>query len=209
MAERKKRKHNKKMNNMFSKVLRLIVCMAIVSAVLVAAAFGMRTVHDNYVYSTYPLKYESYVDDASKRYGVDKYLIYGVIKTESNFDPDAVSHVGAQGLMQLMPDSFEWIQTYYTDEEYQKYTFEDLSDPAVNIDYGTHLLSILLDMYEVEDTAVCAYNAGVGNVNSWLEDKQYSDDGKHLKIVPFPETENYRHSVAQNKSCYTELYKEE
>lgn len=192
---------------MVKKLLRFCLCIAVISAVLVGISFGLKMYNENYTENTYPLKYQKEIEDAAKRYGVDKYLIYGVIKTESNFDPDAESHVGATGLMQLMPETFEWIQTYYVDETYDKYKFEDLSDPALNIDYGTNILSILIKMYDgVEDTAVCAYNAGVGNVNSWLEDSRYSDDGKTLKTVPFPETENYRHKVAQNKSCYKAYY---
>ena len=188
------------------KIIRFSAVILISMSVLLAAAFGLKAVHDKYVYSTYPLSYQTEIEAAAKKYNVDKYLIYGVIKTESNFDPDAESYVGAVGLMQIMENSFEWIQTLYADEEYEKYTFEDMKDPALNIDYGTHLLSILLDMYENEDTAVCAYNAGVGNVNDWLGDSRYSDDGKTLKEVPFSETENYRHKVEQNKNCYKQLY---
>ena len=188
------------------KIIRFSAVILISMAVLLAAAFGLKAVHDKYVYSTYPLSYQTEIEAAAKKYNVDKYLIYGVIKTESNFDPDAESYVGAVGLMQIMENSFEWIQTLYADEEYEKYTFENMKDPALNIDDGTHLLSILLDMYENEDTAVCAYNAGVGNVNDWLGDSRYSDDGKTLKEVPFSETENYRHKVEQNKNCYKQLY---
>ena len=152
------------------------------------------------------MKYSTEVESASEKYGIDNYLLYGIIKTESDFDPNAVSSAGAIGLMQITPETFEWIQTYYVDEEYDKYTVDDLYNSGINIDYGTNILSVLLDMYGNEDTAVCAYNAGVGHVNSWLEDKKYSDDGKTLKTVPFKETENYRHTVAQNKSCYNKLY---
>ena len=182
-----------------------VICVLLIAAV---CAIGLRTANDKYVADSYPLKYEDEVEAAAKKYKVDKFLVYGVIKTESNFDPDARSSVGAIGLMQLMTDTFDWIQTYYVDEDYKKYTVKDLDDPAVNIDYGTHLLSILLDMYEVEDTALCAYNAGVGNVDSWLADKKYSDDGKTLKKVPISETESYRHLVQQNKSCYQRIYGE-
>ena len=67
-------------------------------------------------------------------------------------------------------------------------------------------MAILSEMYEVEDTMICAYNGGLGNVDSWLENPEYSDDGKHLKVVPFLETDNYRKLVAQNKSIYQKLY---
>ena len=150
------------------------------------------------------MKYSDEVKAASEKYGVDEALIYAVIKTESNFNPDATSSAGAVGLMQLMPDTFTWMQTMYKDEN--DYTFEDLYDPALNIDYGTETLSVLLDMYEDEETAICAYNGGLGNVNSWLEDENYSVDGKTLKKVPFAETDNYRRTVERNKSIYNYLY---
>ena len=53
---------------------------------------------------------------------------------------------------------------------------------------------------------LCAYNGGLGNVDEWLSNPEYSDDGKTLKVVPFPETDNYRKLVAQNKSIYKKLY---
>ncbi len=192
--------------HIFSKLFKIALCMSVVMLIVAGTALGLKTAHDQYVYSTYPLKYQTEVEAASRKYGVDKFLIYGVIKTESDFDPNAVSPVGAVGLMQLMPETFQWIQDYYADENYQDFQFSDLTKAGINIDYGTHLLSILLDMYENEDTALCAYNAGVGNVDKWLEDKEYSEDGKTLIKAPIEETENYRHLVAQNKSIFKKLY---
>ena len=187
-----------------NKWIKAIAAMAIIIAVLISGAFLLKKANSVYTENSYPLKYEKEIDAASKKYGVDKALIYGVIKTESNFVPDARSSAGALGLMQLMPDTFEWLQTYYKDEH--DYTFEDLADPAINIDYGAELLSILSKRYENEETMLCAYNGGLGNVDKWLDNKDYSDDGKTLKVVPFPETDNYRKLVEQNKSIYEQLY---
>ena len=187
-----------------NKWIKAIAAMAIIIAVLISGAFLLKKANSVYTENSYPLKYEKEIDAASKKYGVDKALIYGVIKTESNFVPDARSSAGALGLMQLMPDTFEWLQTYYKDEN--DYTFEDLADPAINIDYGAELLSILSKRYENEETMLCAYNGGLGNVDKWLDNKDYSDDGKTLKVVPFSETDKYRKLVEQNKSIYYQLY---
>lgn len=185
------------------KHIKIIISISLIVVMLFGAAFVLKYAYERYVHATYPLKYQDDVKAASEKYNIDEALIYGVIKTESNFNPDAVSGAGAIGLMQITPDTFEWIQTYYKDDDY---TVDDLKNYSVNIDYGTHILSILMDMYGDEDTAVCAYNAGIGRVDGWLADKQYSDDGKTLKTLPFAETENYRHKVQLNKNAYIKLY---
>ena len=111
--------------------------------------------------------------------------------------------------MQIMPDSFEWLQTYYVDEEYADYTVGDLVNAEINIDYGTHLLKLMLDQFDgIEPTALCAYNAGPGNVESWLKNKEYSDDGKTIKKAPIGETDAYFRRVERNKSIFEKLYSE-
>lgn len=183
---------------------KTVTVLVITLAVVVGLAFMLRGLNQKVTRESFPLKYDEIVEAASQKYGVDKALIFAVIKTESNFDPNAKSSAGAIGLMQIMDNTFEWMQAYYKDDAY---TLEDLYDPAVNIDYGTEVLSVLIKKYDgCEDTAVAAYNGGTGNVDEWLKDSQYSDDGKTLKYVPFSETENYRKKVARNKSIYTQLY---
>ena len=73
--------------------------------------------------SLYPIKYESYVEKAAKEYNVDICLVYGVIRNESNFNPDIVSNAGAIGLMQIMPDTFTWLQNYRENFEPKKIPF--------------------------------------------------------------------------------------
>lgn len=186
------------------KQIKIIISISIVVVILIMSAFILKYAYNRYIYMSYPLEYQSEVENASKKYNVDKALIYAVIKTESNFNPNAVSSAGAIGLMQLMPETFEWIQKYYTEDN--TYTVDDIDNYQVNIDYGTHLLSILLKMYKNEDTAICAYNAGVGNVDSWLKNPEYSDDGINLKNIPIEETDNYLKKVNTNKNAYINLY---
>lgn len=152
----------------------------------------------------YPLEYQTYVERYSAEYGVDKYLVYAVIKTESGFDPDAVSNVGARGLMQLMEDAFDWVQYRMKDES--GITYDDMFIAEHNIRCGTYLLSLLYSEYNDEETALAAYFSGRGQVNSWLANKEYSSDGKKLDKIPSASSNHYVHKVMTAYRSYTNLY---
>jgi soluble lytic murein transglycosylase len=112
-----------------------------------------------------------------------------------------VSRVGAAGLMQLMPDTFNWLLS----KTGESYTLEDLWDPAVNIRYGTMLLAVLYEEFGQWNTAYAAYNAGLNRVRLWLADPDVSQDGE-LVAIPYPETENYVKKVVKAAAEYRRLY---
>ena len=149
----------------------------------------------------YPLEYTEYVEIYSEYYNVPKDIIYSVIKVESNFVHGAVSSKGAVGLMQIMPDTFEWLLTK-TGEEYD---ISALNNPAVNIKYGTYYLSMLYDELAVWDTVYAAYNGGIGNVRKWLKDENHTTNGR-LTDIPFNETANYVVKVSEAREMYNKLY---
>lgn len=155
----------------------------------------------------YPLPYCDMVARESERFALDPMLVYAVMKAESGFDERAGSSAGACGLMQLMPETFEWMQSKLGEEGL--YTRADLFDPQVNIHYGCALLRLLLDVYGNEGTALCAYNAGMGTVNGWLKDAQLSSDGQTLYRIPYPETGTYLCRVQKNREMYLRLYGED
>lgn len=188
------------------KALKVTLIVVLSAAVLVAVVFGIKIAYDQYIDSTYVLDYEEEVKSASEKYNVPQELIYGVIKTESSFNPKAVSSAGARGLMQITPDTFEWLNLYYADDKLDGKNPELLFKEEINIEYGTLLLSILIDRYGDVDTAICAYNAGLGNVDGWLEDTRYSKDGKTLETTPFEETNNYLVRVKKNRDKYKEKF---
>ncbi|MEE0266160.1 MAG: lytic transglycosylase domain-containing protein [Acutalibacteraceae bacterium] len=148
----------------------------------------------------HPTDYDEYVYEYSETYNVDPNLVFAVIKTESNFDPNAESHAGALGLMQIMPETFEWLQTYKNGEA--SMGSEYLYEPQVNIEYGCIFLEFLLDKYSDEESAVAAYNAGFGTVDNWLADESYSTDGETLSNIPYPETKSYVKKVMLAKYYY-------
>lgn len=180
---------------------------AAVIALLAVLAIGLGLLADFAITCfekrAYPQKYADYVETYAQQYGVPESLVYAVIHTESGFDSGAVSPVGAVGLMQLMPDTFEWL----TDEIlFDHLESGMLYDPETNIKYGTYLLSRLYDRYGDWDLTLAAYNGGVGNVDKWLEDPAYSDGEGGLKKIPFKETRNFVKKVSDAKKTYERLY---
>lgn len=153
----------------------------------------------------YPKRYSEYVSAVSEKYSFDENMIYAVIRTESRFNPDAVSDVGATGLMQLMPDAYEWVKYRMKDD--RNITYDDMALPEYNIEYGTYLLKLLYDEYGDYETALAAYHAGRGSVNNWLKDPENSSDGKILdKKIPSSATAHYVHKVMCSYEVYSKIY---
>ena len=152
----------------------------------------------------YPLDHKEIVLENSDKYNVEKELIFAIIKCESGFDKNAHSHANALGLMQLTPETFNWLKDCYTHEEHKSYL--ELQSPEINISYGTLLISLLLKKYKNEDVALSAYNAGISATDRWLSNKQYSKDGQTLQYIPYKETRNYVQKVQRAKSIYKNIY---
>lgn len=151
----------------------------------------------------YPLKYEAYITEYAEANGLDPYLVCGVIHTESHFDIEAESRVGAVGLMQIMPDTGEWIAKKMSMKDCSE---AKLKDPETNIRMGCWYLKYLMDRFDGDMTLVLAgYNAGPNRVTQWLEDEKYSQDGK-LTDIPYRETEEYVKKVENAKEMYRSYY---
>jgi soluble lytic murein transglycosylase len=172
---------------LLNKKPRYAVVIILLTIVALLAGFLYQQFYSVIQKEKYPRKFSKYVTQASREFNVPEPIIYATIKTESNFVPDAESSAGALGLMQLMPSTFEWLTTSVLKENL---TPQDIIDPQTNIRYGTYMLSLLYKLLGDWETVFAAYNAGIGNVNSWLENELYSQNGK-LTHIPFPETREY------------------
>lgn len=150
----------------------------------------------------YPTAYAELVEREAEEFSLAPSLVYAVIRTESHFDPEAQSHAGARGLMQLTPDTFQWVASIYPPEN----GGEDILDPEDNLHCGCALLRLLLDQFDTLDVSLCAYNAGMGNVSNWLAEEQYSSDGANLHTIPYPETDSYVKKVKAAMGRYQEIY---
>ncbi len=145
------------------------------------------------------------VSDAATEFSLSPSLLLAVIYVESDFKADARSAAGARGLMQLMPDTFDYLAREVFHENLSP---EKIEDPAVNIRCGAYYLSYLLSRFQVLETALAAYNAGEGRVCEWLEDPSLSD-GKRLLSIPFSETEQYVKKVLRAYERYAAEYENE
>jgi soluble lytic murein transglycosylase len=147
-----------------------------------------------------PLRHEDIIRQQAAQKGVPADLIAAVIYSESRFR-DQTSHAGARGLMQITPATAKLIEKLSGG---QTFKFEDLSNPDINIRYGTFYLRYLIDKFGDNDiAALAAYNAGETNVVAW--------GGSNLRLddIPFPETRGYVEDVLDKRDEYARHYRHE
>ena len=170
---------------------------------VITAIFAFIPVSKTVLKILYPLRYEDYIQEYSSKYNLDEYLIMALIKTESNYIYDAHSGI-ARGLMQITDDTAVWIAEKMGMEFYP----DDIENPEININMGCYYLRYLLDYYDWDiQYALAAYNAGMGNVNKWLENSstEYSND--FISSIPFSETQNYLKKINHAQKVYEKLYR--
>lgn len=172
--------------------LAVLVVVGILAILLLSDFFerGIREV-------TLPLRHENVIRQQAQEKDVDASLIAAVIYAESKFS-DATSTAGARGLMQITPDTAREIEKLSGGSTFE---IDDLSNPDINIRYGTFYLRHLLDIYD-DDTvaALAAYNAGPGNAETWGGSAMTIDD------IDFPETKAYVKKVLEKQREYRHTY---
>lgn len=178
--------------------------LLVLIAAVVAMGFALRGGYETYVRSTYELEHYDTVMTACSDFDVDPTLVYGIIRTESGFDEQAVSSADARGLMQVTAVALDWIQL--RTDEFDSCTADDLFDPVTNIRCGVYLLSLLHEQFDSEEAVIASYNAGNGKVSEWLADPAYSADGVHLDTIPYEETREYVKRVQDSKAIYRYYY---
>ncbi len=160
-------------------------------------------IFNNYIQGKYiyPLGYKDEIITIADKYGLNRALIFAIIKTESDFKKDAVSSKNAKGLMQITDSTAKYIADMLGVEEY------DIFNVETNINFGCFYVKYLSEKFEDGKTAIVAYNAGEGNVKEWLKNNKYSEDGKTLKNIPFSESREYLKKVEKSLNNYNKLYK--
>ncbi len=151
-----------------------------------------------------PLEHASIIREQAADKDLDPFLVAGVIYTESRFR-DQTSPVGAKGLMQLMPETADYIARKSGGSEFVQ---GDLASPEINIAYGCWYLRYLLDRYDGNELlAIAAYNGGEGKVDEWVAAAR--SQGERFRAadhIPFPETRNYVTRVFEARRAYRREY---
>ncbi|MEO0457687.1 MAG: transglycosylase SLT domain-containing protein [Cyanobacteria bacterium P01_A01_bin.114] len=162
----------------------------------------------------YPFPYAEPIQTWAEQRQLNPLLVTALIRQESRFEPQIRSVVGATGLMQLMPDTADWVlyQTGETDQlgDPDLDLDSELENPETNIKLGTWYLDFTHEEYDNHSLfAVASYNAGPGNVSAWIEEGGYSNADEFVDAIPFPETKGYVESVFGGYWNYLRLYNPE
>lgn len=152
----------------------------------------------------YPFPYRDLVEAAARKYGVDPLLLVALMRQESSFDPRAGSSAGARGLTQFMPSTAAILAPSVG---LNHFVPDDLDRPSVAIPMGAAYLADLTREFGGKPyLALAAYNAGSGNVRSWLGDNPHDDFDLLAEEIPFQETRGYVRNVYRFYQEYRFLY---
>lgn len=152
----------------------------------------------------YPFPHKEEIRQVSRQYQLNPNLLLAIIKNESKFNPTAISANGAMGLMQIMPETGEWIA-----RQTKKGDFENkmLLNPTTNIKFASWYLSELdAEFFQNDILVLAAYNAGRGNVQEWIKEYGWSKSFSNINEIPFMETQVYIRRILHDKQMYAKYY---
>lgn len=168
-----------------------------------------RAAQEEAIREAHPLRYEELIEEKAGKYNLSPAFVAAIVLNESSFRPDAESSVGARGLMQLMEDTAGWI--------YQKmggtgaYSFDSMYDAETNVEYGCWYLNFLSERFRGDPVLVAAsFHAGQGEVQNWLNDSRYSQDGLTIELENMIDgpTKQYATRVLNDYAAYKRIYYE-
>ncbi len=171
-----------------------------IAAAILAAAGIYVVATDAPTRLAYPLKHRTAIETAAIDYHLPPSVVAAVVFEESRFDPKAESTSGAIGLMQLMPETADWVA------QQSGVSFEALKDPEVNVMLGTWYLDYLLRKYGDIRLALAAYNWGETNVDGWIDREDPLASAEVVSSIPIQETREYVQRVLKTRMTYVDLY---
>ena len=150
----------------------------------------------------YPLPYEAALRREAARNGFDPMLAAGLIRQESTFQADAISHANAIGLMQVLPKTGRLLARQLR----VRYAKTKLMDPDYNIELGMLYISGLLRSTGEPEYALAAFNAGEDRIAAWRAERHYDEVAELVESIPFSETREYVQVVLRNAEAYRLIY---
>ena len=152
----------------------------------------------------FPLPFRTELEQNARGEGLDPFLVAGLIRQESEFDPKALSKAKAYGLTQIRPVTG---REFARSAGIQRLAPRQLFQPAVNLKIGTSILRSMLDRNSgrVEET-LAAYNAGPARLAKWSAWSTYREPAEFVESIPFTETRDYVEAVMRNADIYRRLY---
>jgi len=182
---------------------RAVWVACVVLAFLAAWLVVHLTMPGWYARMWYPLDHAAAIRAEARAAGIPPDLIAGVIYRESKFSEDARSDRGAVGLMQVLPETAEWIHRQPGAPSPDP---ARLAEPEVNIAYGAWYLHYLIDKYADEDLALAAYNGGETNLRGWIADAERRGVELTRADIPFPETRGFVGAVQDARAVYRRVW---
>jgi soluble lytic murein transglycosylase len=152
----------------------------------------------------YPIPYREDLERNAKARGLDPFLVAGLIRQESEFNPTAISRAKAQGLMQVMPATGREISRKLG---VKPFTTEKLLDPKISLQFGTYHFKSWLDALNGNvEVTLAAYNAGKSRADRWVAASKWRETAEFVETIPFTETREYVQAVIRNADLYRRLY---
>jgi soluble lytic murein transglycosylase len=153
----------------------------------------------------FPLPWRADLERFARATNLDPFLVAGLIRQESEFNPEIVSHANAYGLTQVRPGT---ARDFARRAGVQRFSARSLLQPAINLQIGTTILRSMLDNLggRLEPT-LAAYNAGPVRAAEWLSWGEYREPAEFIETIPFLETRDYVQAVIRNAEMYRRLYR--
>ncbi len=154
----------------------------------------------------FPLPFWKPLTEFARQRGIDPYLLAGLIRQESEFNPKVVSFANAYGLTQVLPSTGRELSRRLNIRPFRA---NMLFTPEVNLNIGTYYLRMVLDSLEGKyEAALASYNAGKSRVTRWLSWNEFHEPAEFVESIPFTQTREYVQSVLRNADIYRRLYGE-
>lgn len=180
--------------------IRGVVCLFLL-VLVVYGGYRSDWFEENY---RFPFPYRPLVETYAASRELDPMLVAAVIQAESKFKPQAVSNQGARGLMQMMPETAQWVARNIGEEAFFE---EHLNEPEISIRFGTWYLASLKQEFQGNEVLMlAAYNGGRGTVRQWMKTYGWNFSFQDVKAIPYGETREYVERVLSSRERYRQLY---